>query len=322
MSRNIIKEYTDYTGKALKKYAKLIMNKYYDEEVFNKYLNKYLLLRYYNEEPWMGNNLKEHLNYYLNKIYEENKSNISKFIFELFKLLYYVDDVIDFDDNSLFSYADMINKIRILKLGIDDKTFSKEFTKLIEEDRKNKNRFLESIETKDFSLDIKMINPNIYTVQIDHNITVPKIFSDYAINKVWNGTIISEDKLEIEFYLLSKIILNDIIKGIFTNNYLIDFYISLLDKEKKIRRILNVIDNNICKEKIILKVSYQDFIKNKEEILKYTKEGYKFALCLDEEFIKSNTNSQILDIFKYIVVSDKKYLTAEIKNLRNLINIE
>ena len=97
MSCNPIKEYVDFTKKNLKIYTKKIMGKYYDEEVFTNYLNQYINIRYYNQEKWERKDLSNHLNQYLTNIYEKDENKISKFILELFKKYYYIDDVLDFN---------------------------------------------------------------------------------------------------------------------------------------------------------------------------------------------------------------------------------
>ena len=86
MSRNIIGEYIEFKKKNFEIYTKKIMDKFFDEELFNKYLEKYISVRYYNEEPRVRNTFDDHIEFYLNKIYEQNNTKPSKFILELTSL--------------------------------------------------------------------------------------------------------------------------------------------------------------------------------------------------------------------------------------------
>lgn len=320
MSRNLIKEYVDFSQKNLKVYTKNIMCKYYDEKLFDKFLSEYISIRYYDQEPWMGITLNNHLNYHLNKIYNENKSIEAKFILELFKRYYYIENVIDFNYSSeLKKYAEMINTIRVEKVGINESSFTKDFETLLIENKRKKDNYISSFNSIDFSLNLKKVKNDIYDVDIENSITIPKIFSEYAINQVWNNKMISENKLEVEYYLINNLLLKNIIDRKFKNNYLVDIAISLFEKNKKLKRILNIFDNDIGKEHIIMKICYGDFLTNREIVLELIKKGYRFAIIVDDEYMKDNSNKSILDVFKYIIVNDNKYLTSEMKNLTNLI---
>lgn len=320
MSRNLIKEYVDFSQKNLKTYTKNIMSNHYDEDIFNRFLSAYINIRYYDQEPSMGLTLSSHLNYYLTKIYNEDKNIKAKFILELFKKYYYIENVIDFDySNEVKSYAELINKIRIEKVGIDDSSFTKSFERLLIDNKRKKDNYISAFDSNDFSLKINKIKDNIYDIDIENSVTIPKIFSEYAINQVWNNKLITENKLEVEYYLINNLLLKNIINRNFDNDYLVDIAISLFEKNKKLQRLLNIFDNDIGRDRIIMKICYGDFIANKEIILSLIKRGYNFAIILDDEYIKDNSNKSILDVFKYIIINDNKYLTNEIENLMNLI---
>lgn len=324
MSCNPIKEYVDFTKKNLKIYTKKIMGKYYDEEVFTNYLNQYINIRYYNQEKWERKDLSNHLNQYLTNIYEKDENKISKFILELFKKYYYIDDVLDFNyEKQLEEYSEMINRIRIEKVGINDPEFLTEFKELINNNEKKRLQFLSLFDSSDFYLDIKETNnKDVYDVNIKENVKIPKIFSDYAIKRVWNETLVAENKVQVEYSMLSELILKNIIGGDFKSNYLVDITDSLFKKEDKLKRTLKIFDNDIGKELITIKVTYNNFLENKELILNYIKDGYKFALILDGRYFSDKPSTAILDMFKYIIVIDKNKLTGEIKDLRNIIIID
>lgn len=324
MSCNLIKEYTDNCRNNFESYTKIIMDKYYDENIFNDYMNKYIDVRYYNLEPWVRKDFGAHITYYLNTVYEKNNSDTSKFILGLFKKYYYLDNVLEFDyKKDLESYVNMINRIRVEKLGINDANFIKQFSDLVMNNTNKKLEFIANFNNSDFFLDISEINNRkIYNVNINHRVSVPKIFSDYAINKVWNNKIITENKLQVEYYLVNQSILKNIIDGNFEFEYLVGIAVSLFEKIDKLKKFFNILDNDIAKDSITIKVHYEDFMKYKEIIFSYIKEGYKFAIVLDDSYLDDNSNKTILDIFKYIIVTDDKYVTSRIKDLNNVIVLE
>ena len=56
-------------------------------------------------------------------------------------------------------------------------------------------------------------------------------------------------------------VLEDIIKFNYDTNYLIDFNLSLFEKKNKLSSLLNIIDNDLLKEKISIKVNYIDYLE-------------------------------------------------------------
>ena len=47
MSINVIKEYAEFSKKSISKYYELIMGKFYDKNLVDKFLNEYINIRYY-----------------------------------------------------------------------------------------------------------------------------------------------------------------------------------------------------------------------------------------------------------------------------------
>ena len=324
MSCNIIKEYVEFTRKNLEDYTKKIMDKYYNEEIFSKYVNKYINIRYYNEETQVRATLEYNLNHYLEQIYEKDNNVISEFILKLFRLYYYIDDVNEFDfQQDLPNFVNIINNIREEKVGIKDPNFLKDFTELLKSNKKRKEEFINNLNTHEFYLDYRKIRKKeLYNIKLKYEIPIPKLYSKYAIKKVWETTMISENKLKIEYYLLSQEILKDIITGIYHKNYLVDLKKTLLNKENELRKTLEIINNDISKDLITLKINYDDFIDNKEKVLSLIKEGYQFGVIIDENFMKSNENKNLIDLFKYIITQNIDYLPTNIKERKNLIILE
>lgn len=324
MSCNLIKEYVDFNKNNFTEYTKQMMGKYFDEAVFNKYIEKYTNVRYYNSEPEVRATLEFNLNHYLNQIYESDKNVISEFILKLFRLYYYIDNVIDFNyEKDLSNFVATLNSIREEKVGIKEPEFIERFTKLLQDNKKRQTDFLNNFNTHEFYLDYQQVpNKDLFNVKLNYEIQIPKLYSRYAIRKVWETTIISENKLKIKFYLLNQQILKDILDGVYNKYYLVDFETSLLSKENDLKKTLEIFNNDIGKELITIKITFEDFISNKEIILSLIKEGYQFAVIIDEKYINSNGNKNIIDIFKYIIVANQNYLQESLKARKNLIIME
>ena len=193
---------------------------------------------------------------------------------------------------------------------------------MILENNKKKETYIENLDNHDFYLDITELSiNNLYNVNIKQDANIPRLFSNYAINKVWNEKKMTEDKIMVEYYMLNQIILKDIIQGDFSNEYLVDLPYTLYEKKDKLKNTLVIFDNNIAKDLITIKINYKDFIANKEAILEYIKNAYQFAIVLDDEYL-NNTNKTIIDIFKYIIIKDEKYQSESLKQKNNILTIE
>lgn len=324
MSCNVIKEYVSFISKNYVEYIKLVVGKYYDKELVSKYLETYLNIRYYHTELEIKTNLESTINYYLNKVYEENNSDISKFIFELFKVFYYIDDVREFKSKDDFKkYVDELYSIKIEKLKLDNKEFKNLFMTLVKDNEKRKRKYLNSFDTKDFYLCMdKVTSKNIYNVRLNYNIEISDIFSTKAVNKVYNESLVAENKLYIEYYLVNKYLLEDIISCNFKREYLVEFNVNLFNKKDKLKRLLNIMDNDIAKENIIIKISYKDFLKNKDIVYNYIKLGYKFGIIIDDTYINQPMNVSGLDIFKYVLITSKKYEIPLLLDKPNILIIK
>lgn len=323
MSCNLIKKYVDFKRNIFTEYTKMIMGNYYDEAIFNKYLDKYVGVRYYNDELEIRATLEYNLNYYLNKIYEKDTSVVSEFIRKLFVLYYYIDDVVVFDvERDLSDFVSVVTMIREDKVGIKDENFSSQFSQLIRDNNKRLSEYINSFDSHEFYLKLSQISSrDLYDVELRYEIEIPKLYSKYAINKIWGLEQISEDKLKIEYYLVNQLILKDIINGVFKNNYLVEFRESLFKKVDKLEQLLEIFNNPIAKELITIKINYEDFISNRELVLNYIKDGYGFAVILDEKY-KGSSDVNILDIFRYIIVNHAEDVVSMLKYKSNLIVLE
>ena len=124
MSINVIKEYAEFSKKSISKYYELIMGKFYDKNLVDKFLNEYINIRYYDLDTDKYSRNITKINKKLNEVYNniEEKQKEAKFIHIMFDIMLYLDDVLEIDNiENIFS---LINQIRKEKLGINEKDFN------------------------------------------------------------------------------------------------------------------------------------------------------------------------------------------------------
>lgn len=320
MSCNVVFQYIDFSKKNIDKSFKLIMGKYYDKDIVYMFLDKYISVRYFYDSFNYKTKLYIRLNNELESVYEKCSldKNVSKFVLEIFKIIYYFDDVIYIEDKK--GLINNLNKIRVDKLGLVDKDFVTKFTLLWKDNDKRKTDYINKFDCFSFPVKLKKIfNSDIYDVSIGYNLDIPKLYSQYAIDKVFNTGIIALDKLFIEYYMVSSFILKRVIKGEVLKNYLVDFNVELFFKKGKIQRLFNIIDNDVCRDVISLKIRYEDFLEFKDSVYDLMRDGYKFSVFISDDVSFDNN---LLDIFEYILLDKNSSLVYRLDKYNNVILIK
>lgn len=174
------------------------------------------------------------------------------------------------------------------------------------------------LDTSMFNLNINKLSSrkNLYGVTLDHNIHFSNVYSDYIIDKTYSEGIIAEDKMAITLNLLSVEVIKDMMNSSFNKKYIITIPRSLYLKEKKLYKILKLIDDEYAKESVMLLAAYEDLIRYKNKIKKIFKEGYRFAVSFNEETNIEEKDIGNLSFVDYIFV-DKK-ITNVVKKLSTL----
>ena len=342
---NLMDTYLNFTEKKIRKYMKIIFNTEYDEELINEYLRTYINARYYNirntDKPARAFYLRilDELEYkediLMEKCEDESQNldekqarlNMIHKVKEVFGYILFFDNVRNVENfKTIDSIREIIQKIlEIVNPSLDtekEKEIEDKLYKEIKSDMIGKDVFLDKFETDEFSLMFENteFSDEIYYVKLEHNIKMPIQYSDSAIEKVYTEGIVSEDKLQIEYILLSIISIRDIVNGNFKDCYIAEFATSLFKKKQKLNGILSLIGNQALQEKISLSISYSDYVKNQKSVLEYTKKGYEFAITLDNS-IKSIEDVEKLKMFKIVIVPKDLVLYKEIKEDNSLSNV-
>ena len=333
MTINVMDEYLELTKNYIIKYMKLILGYRYNKDICERLIYKYIDTRYnnyFNENIEIRLPLRKkimlelkNLETRLSEYEDETPENINKICVFFYYILYF-DKVITTKD--LNKKIENIEKLRIKLLNKNEEEFKDNLCVLINNWDKDRTELLEKYESKDFELKITPYKDvkNIYRVNIKQNIKFPMIYSNIAIEKAFNTGIINEDKLYIEYYLISVRIIKEIIKQDFKKQYIVEFSETLLEKNKKIKGILNIIDNPAIQDKLSIKIKYRDYTKYKEEIQELMRNGFKIAVILDNTFEINYSNIEKLNMFSYVLLNRELEIYDELKQkntIRNLIEI-
>lgn len=332
MTYNIMAEYIEYTKKFLKEFMQEFFKEQYNKEVSNEYIETYIDARYSN----YGGNENQRVFYRRiysalkkteeNLIYNQNdeKHKIIKNMLETYQYIFFIDYVRPLKKDLREFINEMYEK-RTIKFGMKrDGALRDNLYKMIKEFRDKKEKYLKKFESDDFELIITKypLIKDVYKVDLKYNFKLPYIFSDNAIADVYNENIVNEDKIIIEYLMLTVFNIRMILEGKFNTQYLVDFPITLFEKRKKLDQALRIINDPSIQEKIKIKIKYREFIVHREEIYELMKKGYKFAIIVDDSFIISREHIRKLEIFNYIILSKKlKYFEEFQENSEGLENI-
>ena len=321
MNNNIVLEYINFIQKSISEFYHIILESNYQAKLINPIIDKYIDVRYYNNTANKeSNNVKlidDELKPIIKNELKENPNNeeLIKNIYALIGYVLYFDDVSAYSNVSNLFLA-LIND-EVITLKYDDKMVTK-LTDFVKGFSTKKAEFMNIFDTNNFSLNETRIKKNLYSVNLVSSVKMPKIYSDYAINKAFNTGTVNEDKYYILYTLVAYNILKNAIDLDFSRNYILDIPQSIFDKPKKIDRLLSTLDNKLVKSHINFKVNYSDYLNNKDLINSFIKRGYKIAIELDDNF-KDNIDE--LYVFSYVLVYDYLNCYDTIINSRKDIKV-
>ena len=336
--KEIIGNYIKYVKKNMQDYLKDILVSKYDSEMINEYIKTYINVRYYNI---YSEDIKKARPLYLKIRDEISKKteilmksekkydiNVLKTVEDIFYYILYWDEVRNVENSkniqTIQKTIEKVDEIRNQNLNIKPKEdFQKNLYEKIKSNTITKEVYRERFETSTFNIELQKIEnkKNLYFINLKYNINMPPEYTEETVEEVFNKGIIAEEKLKIEYRLITTIILEDIIKGEFNDIYISNLPNTIWKKSKKMDSFLSLINNEITQDKLYLNIQYSEFEKNKEKILSYISDGFKFCITLDNKF----TNIEELrkmQMINYIFVDKNVDLYKEIKkNINNFSNI-
>lgn len=341
--KNLMEMYLNFTEKRIKKYMRIIYSQYYNEEIVAEYLKTYVNARYYNirntEKPARAFYLRiiDELNFKKEILIkrndeiddrEEKAQNLKMInnVDEVFEYILFFDNVRKIENfKKIDSLREIIKKITEKVASEFDIKVSKEdqekLYKEVTSDLIEKDVFLDKFETDEFYIMVENCEQkeDLFFATLGHNVKMPVQYSDTAVEKVFSEGLVAEDKLQVEYMLLSLISLRDIIDGNFNDTYVAEFATTLFKKKAKLDSILSIIGHQALQDKIYLNIDYSDYIKNQKLILEYTNKGFNFAITLDNK-IRSVEDVEELKMFKIVIAQKNLVLYRELKQKQAILN--
>lgn len=292
--------YFNYIENSLYNYFKFLLGKDYKYKIVRLFIEKYIDVRYYNNSIYKDKNLADKLGKEFKLIAkelikeDEEDSDLIKNICALFGYVLYFDDYCDYADLGVL--VDSLFDEEYVKVSPNIKG---EFTSFIKETISKKESYHNLFRTNNFKLEYKRLKRNLVKVNINNSIEISKLYSDYAKDKAFNEGIINEDKRYVLIRMLSEEILLNSIKGDYSLKYVIDLPESFFDKQKKFKRLISMLDNDLIKDHISLKVTYEEYIRNKDIINNSISSGINYSLELDKTF---DNDFNCFVLFKNVIV--------------------
>lgn len=326
MVKNIIDRYIDIVKEEFKEYSKLILGKNFDLDIFNSFLNDYIDARYFN---FIDNENIRTFRDKIIKVITNTQNNLEikrphdkKLIIDesnIFK------NILTFDSASIVkSEESAINALNDIYWKNNTKDYFK--SRFIEKNvfyENKRDELKEKYESEVFYLKYKKLDLDTYYADISYKIKFPKIYNREFIKNVFCNGITNEDKLQVEYSMLSKEILNEILVHNFKRKYIVDLPETLIIKEKKIKSILNIINSSAIQEKISLLISNKAFINYRKQIYSLIQNGFKFSLYLDNTFKTDIESMERLKMFNFIIldttINNFDDINEKTKNIKNLI---
>ena len=333
MTTNIMNEYIELTKKQINEYIKLVLGDKFNQNYCDLFTERYINIRYFNYyENEFHESARRKILEHLKKVGEEiiinniNDRELIEIMRVFFYYVLYFDNVVYYKD--LKQKIQQIGKVRKRYFnneffGFEDRLFEIINNGIFEKDKLMKRFLSEHFFIKLTNYPDKL---KVYRVNLKHNnIKFPLEYSDFAINKAFQMGLVNEDKLVVEYYLIVLQILKDILKLNFKKKYVVEFAETLFKKPKKIKSILNIINNAAIQDKISLKIKYEEFLKNKEIVFDLMREGYKITVILDNSFESNFKNIESLQMFEFVIINRNLKQYEDIINnkesLHNLIEI-
>lgn len=320
---NVMDEYVSFTENCFQRYLKYIFGKQYDKEVATRYIDAYMMVRYSNyldessQKVALSKKISKALddtNKELLSERERTKENLNLInTYRIFSSYFYNLDQLYLLESQKKTIETIVDQRKKLLEVEDSAEFLNEFNKMVREDIKKKKDFINAFESKDFILECETLDKNLFYAKLTNTISFPDLYSDVAIKKAREKDSIAEDLTSIAFLQTSVKIANDLIACDFDNEYIVDLPKSYFDKKTKIKGLFNIIDNAYVQDRLRIAIDFATFTRYKSYVLDYIRNGFVFAIKLDESFDYNSENIEFLELFDKIIMDGKKYYYKDMK---------
>lgn len=205
-------------------------------------------------------------------------------------------------------------KKKIMRYSKDDNVDEKTVKVMIDEIIKNQrlyqgmiNYSLKKLDTNTFNLNLHQVanKKQLYALELEHNITFSKVYSDYIIDKTYKEGVIAEDKVIIEMTLASIKLVTDMLNSSFNKKYILYVPETIYSKENKLNKLLSMMEDEYAKNNIFILVKFKSLVKNIKLIKELKKSGYRFVLVFDENIDIKTRERSYINIAEYVFINKK-----------------
>ena len=253
------------------------------------------------------------------------KDKVMKFN-TIFKIITYIekyDNVKDLEDKKK-KYRNKLSEY-LNNDFLNDELLNKLVSKLIKICKTYNSMLkytLDKMQTNLFEVKYNRIaNRKIFALEIDHNLSFSKIYSDYIIEKTYNEEGVVFDRLAVLINILSTRIVVNMLKGDFASKYLLYIPYNLYAKTNKINDIFEMFIDEFAKNSIVVLINYDEIDDDKAMIKSLVKKGYKFAINIDDNNI-NDKDLELMYIVDYIFVLNEENKKRIPKDLRGKVIVE
>ena len=169
------------------------------------------------------------------------------------------------------------------------------------------NYIQRKLETNMFEIKLnKLTRKDMYAVELAHNITFSKVYSEYIVDKTYSEGIVAEDKIKVLGNLLMSQLVKDMMNGEPNKKYFIYLPESLYEKDNKLERIFEMFDDEFAKKNINILLDYNVLTENKKIIKQLIKRGFNFSVDMNNVELMKKSDIKELYTLDYIFISRKK----------------
>ena len=320
MARNIVKDYVDYDKKFLKEYIDIITEEKLSNKISDMIIDTYINVRYYDmyehEKKYPIDNIEYYVTeFFKNKFNDKNKEKNIPLIIDVLIILRYVILYEKYSKNKNASKQLESYENKLKERYSKTKIMVSDLIKKIKDHTHKKEKFINNIMSNEFSVTRNDTNiSKVFNISFDNSVKIPDLFSEIAIDRVYNSGAIDEDKMLVFYTLTAREILVDMTNYQYDNKYLISFPTSLIGKRNKLNNLLKLIDIDYLKERMIFKILYSEYLEKKEDFDKLIHDGYSLGVEIDDVI----SNVVLLNVFSYILINKEKY-SKELDSFNNVI---
>lgn len=293
--------------------------------VRNLFMEHYINLKYYNDIRTISK-IKSSIDAYTNYLLEKNvrddrEQNIIKTYSFVFILLACMEQG---NKNDKQYYASVMKRLgKFEEEYIEYVVHS--IIKIKKECETIFNNTAKQLETTMFDIKYNKLSSkkDFYVVELNHNISFSKVYSDYIVDKVYSEGMIAEDKIEVLITLLHNQIAKDMMNSEFNKKYIFFIPSNLYTKEKKLEGLLNDMNNEYVKNHVYIANNIEQVSNYKEIIQKLYKKGYKFVTNINKEDSIKKGDVKLLYLSDYLFTNNEN-INLPLELMNNVIkeNIE